>query len=111
MNDLREATGIPPRPIWPRIAVGIVLVMTMVLVTILLGEKLSLDSLAKQETELRKLRLLHPVIVYAVALLIYVSVTGLSIPVASALTLLCGWYFGFWRGVVVVSFGSTAGAT
>jgi uncharacterized membrane protein YdjX (TVP38/TMEM64 family) len=27
------------------------------------------------------------------------------------LTLLFGWYFGFWRGLVLVSFASTAGAT
>ena len=27
------------------------------------------------------------------------------------MTLLFGWLFGFWRGLVVVSFGSTAGAT
>ena len=27
------------------------------------------------------------------------------------MSLVCGWFFGFWRGVVIVSFASTAGAT
>ncbi|MEZ6051815.1 MAG: TVP38/TMEM64 family protein [Planctomycetaceae bacterium] len=37
--------------------------------------------------------------------------TGLSIPGAVALTLMYGWFFGFWRGVILVSFASTTGAT
>ena len=27
------------------------------------------------------------------------------------MTLTCGWFFGFWRGVLIVSFASTTGAT
>ncbi len=30
---------------------------------------------------------------------------------AAALTLFFGWFFGFWRAVILVSLGSTAGAT
>jgi uncharacterized membrane protein YdjX (TVP38/TMEM64 family) len=33
------------------------------------------------------------------------------LPGAAGLTLLFGWYFGFWRGVLLVSFASTTGAT
>ena len=50
-------------------------------------------------------------LVYAVAFLVYVAVTGLSLPGAIVLTLTCGWLFGFWRGLVLVSFASTTGAT
>jgi len=47
----------------------------------------------------------------AAASAIYVGVTASSLPVATALTLVYGWLFGFWPAVVLVSFASTAGAT
>jgi uncharacterized membrane protein YdjX (TVP38/TMEM64 family) len=75
------------------------------------GDALSLDYLASEEAELRQYRVDNPVLVYGVALIIYVLVTGLSLPGASILTLAYAWYFGFVRGMVVVSFASTGGAT
>ena len=53
----------------------------------------------------------NPLLVYGLAFLIYVCVTGLSLPGAAAMSLVIGWYFGFWRGLVLVSFASTTGAT
>src|SRR5437667_4746891 len=44
-------------------------------------------------------------------LLTYVAVTGLSLPVATVLTLLAGALFGRWLGTAVVSVASTLGAT
>lgn len=75
------------------------------------GHLLSLDRLAEREQRLRQLRLEHPLLTYVGALLIYVAVTGLSLPGATVLTLAYGWYFGFWSGLLLVSFASTAGAT
>ena len=75
------------------------------------GDALSLDSLAKQEAQLRDLQQKHPVLVYGGAFLAYVAVTGLSLPGAAVLTLVYGWYFGFRDGLFLVSFASTAGAT
>jgi len=75
------------------------------------GDALSLEKLAQQESQLREFQQQHPVLVYGIAFLIYVLVTGLSLPGAAVLTLLYGWYFGLIPGVVVVSFASTAGAT
>jgi len=75
------------------------------------GDKLSLDYLATQEESLRTYQREHPRLIYGVAFGLYVLVTGLSIPGAVALTLLYGWFFGVVRGVVLVSFASTAGAT
>jgi pyruvate/2-oxoglutarate dehydrogenase complex dihydrolipoamide dehydrogenase (E3) component/uncharacterized membrane protein YdjX (TVP38/TMEM64 family) len=43
--------------------------------------------------------------------LAYVAVTGLSLPGAAVMTLLAGAIFGFARGVLIVSFASTIGAT
>ena len=66
------------------------------------GSYLSLESLAKQETALRDYQAQHPVLVFAIAFLIYVAVTGLSLPGATVLTLVFGWYFGFLECLVLV---------
>jgi len=75
------------------------------------GDVLSLDYLASKEAALREYREKNPVLVYGVALLVYIAATGLSLPGASVLTLAYAWYFGFARGLVLVSFASTGGAT
>lgn len=75
------------------------------------GEALSLGNLAPKETQLRRYLQDQPVLVYAAAFVIYVTVTGLSLPGAAPLSLAFAWYFGFARGVVLVSFASTSGAT
>ena len=75
------------------------------------GDQLSLESLAQRETQLRDYQSNNPILVFGIAFLVYVAVTGLSLPGAAALTLLYGWYFGFGKGVLVVSFASTLGAT
>jgi uncharacterized membrane protein YdjX (TVP38/TMEM64 family) len=75
------------------------------------GDALSLDFLASKEAQLRQYREDNPVLVYGVGLVAYVLATGVSLPGATILTLAYAWYFGFWRGMVVVSFASTGGAT
>ncbi len=42
---------------------------------------------------------------------VYVLVTGLSLPGAAVMTLAAGAIFGFWWGLLIVSFASTVGAT
>lgn len=75
------------------------------------GDRLKLETLAQYEQRLEKYQQDHPVLVYLLAFLVYVVVTGLSLPGAAILTLLYGWYFGLLRGVLLVSFASTTGAT
>jgi len=75
------------------------------------GHYLRLDYLAQREAELKTWQVDSPLLVVGVAFLIYVTVTGSSLPGAALLTLVFGWYFDFWRGVVFVSFASTTGAT
>ncbi|MBI2478118.1 MAG: TVP38/TMEM64 family protein [Planctomycetia bacterium] len=75
------------------------------------GDALAPTRLAERETELRQYQAEHPLLVYGIAFCAYVLVTGFSLPGASGMTLIYGWYFGFWQGVPLVSFGSTAGAT
>ncbi len=67
--------------------------------------------MARHETSLRNFGVEHPVLVYVIAFAIYVIATGLSLPGAAVLTLAVGWYFGWARGLILVSFASTSGAT
>ncbi len=103
-----------PTPAGARLVKPAVIVALLGIVVFLLvqyGDVLSLESLARQESELRSFQSEHPYLVYGLALLVYVVATGLSLPGAAALTLVYGWYFGFWRALLLVSFASTAGAT
>lgn len=75
------------------------------------GQSITLDRLASQEQQLREFQLQNPATVLLIAFLVYVILTGLSLPGATVLTLVYGWYFGWPVGVVLVSFASTAGAT
>jgi uncharacterized membrane protein YdjX (TVP38/TMEM64 family) len=65
----------------------------------------------EREAALRQFQDDHPVLMFAAAFLLYVAVTGLSLPGATPLSLVYGWYFGFPAAVVLVSFASTTGAT
>lgn len=88
------------------------LVAGMALVALIrFGDDLSLRGLAGRETALRTFKSAHPLLVIGVAFLVYVTITGLSLPFATALTLVYGWFLGFWSGLLVVSFASTAGST
>jgi uncharacterized membrane protein YdjX (TVP38/TMEM64 family) len=75
------------------------------------GRELTLPAMAAREAQLRQLIAERPVLMYVAAFLVYVAVTGLSLPGATVLTLTYGWLFGFWRCLLLVSFASTTGAT
>lgn len=74
-------------------------------------EYLAIDYLAEKESALRTFYDSQPWLVLAIAFLIYVAVTGLSIPGAVVLSLVYAWFFGFPTSVVLISFASTTGAT
>ncbi len=86
-------------------------VLLFVILSYLSRSYLNLDYLAQQETELKEFYRSNPLLVYALAFFIYVAVTGLSIPGATALSLLYAWFFDFVAGLILISFASTAGAT
>ena len=75
------------------------------------GNYIQLDYLATQENQLREFQQQYPMLVFGAAFLIYVVVTGMSLPGAAPLTLVYGWYFGFTQALILVSFASTTGAT
>jgi uncharacterized membrane protein YdjX (TVP38/TMEM64 family) len=95
-----------------RKAISLSLLVAIVLIGYgLLSDLLTLDVLADQEASLRELLRTRPTLTYGCAFLIFAGITGLSIPVATVITLLYGWFFGLVGGVILVSFASTAGAT
>ena len=97
--------------IWKRLILAAAVLGVGVELYNVYGDRISLDYLAVREAALRQVQADHAVLVYAAAFLIYVVLTGLSVPGAVPLTLITGWYFGLFRGVILVSFASTLGAT
>ncbi len=75
------------------------------------GDAITLENLADRETALREAKANAPWLVFGTGFLIYVLVTGLSLPGAAVLTIAAGWFFGLWQGTLLASFASTTGAT
>ena len=111
MENKNDSKSLKKGSLWKKLIVLAVVAGVVVVGYTQFGDALTLDSLAKQEIQLRAFQQGHPVLVFGVAFLIYVVVTGLSLPGAAVLTLLYGWYFGLAPGVILVSFASTMGAT
>ncbi len=96
---------------WTKFVVLVVVVAVIGVSYVQFRDWLALDSLAAQEVTLRQYQVDSPWFVLLAAFLLYVTVTGLSLPGATALTLVYAWYFDFVTALVLVSFASTAGAT
>ncbi len=97
--------------LWIKLAVLGLVSATVALGYVQFGSQLKLESLAQREVALREYQQAHPILVFGIAFLIYVAVTGLSLPGATVLSLVYGWYFRLLPAIVLVSFASTAGAT
>lgn len=76
-----------------------------------LGQYLTLDYLKSSQQQLASLYAENTLAFLGGYFLIYVVVTALSLPGAAVMSLAGGALFGFWVGVVLVSFASTIGAT
>ncbi len=76
-----------------------------------LGRFLDLAFFKEQQAGIESYRQNHPLLTAGVFFLIYVAVTGLSLPGAAVMTLVGGAIFGLLWGTVIISFASTIGAT
>ena len=76
-----------------------------------LGQYFSLGYLKSQQAAIDAYYASNPLQTVAVFFLIYVAVTGLSLPGATIMTLAAGAVFGLVGGTVIVSFASSCGAT
>jgi len=70
----------------------------------------SLEYLKSQQEALGGLFERHPLLIAAGFFLVYVLVTALGLPAAAILTIAGGALFGFWLGLILVSFASSLGA-
>jgi dihydrolipoamide dehydrogenase len=76
-----------------------------------LGRFLTLDYFKAQQATLAAYVAANPLQSSLAFFAVYVGVAALSLPGAAILTLVAGAIFGFWHGLVIVSFASTIGAT
>lgn len=76
-----------------------------------LGQFLSLENFKASQAEIVAAKDANPALYIVGFFLLYVAVTGLSIPGAAIMTLVAGALFGVVVGTLIVSFASTMGAT
>jgi pyruvate/2-oxoglutarate dehydrogenase complex dihydrolipoamide dehydrogenase (E3) component/uncharacterized membrane protein YdjX (TVP38/TMEM64 family) len=74
------------------------------------GDLVTLDTLKARRTGLAEMLEQRPVPIMALYFGLYVTFAALSIPGAAVMTLAGGAIFGFWRGLLLVSFASVLGA-
>nr|WP_292774189.1 bifunctional TVP38/TMEM64 family protein/FAD-dependent oxidoreductase [Mesorhizobium sp.] len=92
--------------------VGVLLLLAAILVLALLARGyLDPHGVAARVTSARDWIALNPGSAAFLFAITYIVVTGLSLPGATALSLLGGSLFGLWLGTLLVSFASTIGAT
>ena len=91
------------------VAAGVVAVLLFMYFD--LGQYLTLGYLKESQEKFRALYENNRFLVIGIYMLIYISVTALSLPGATVMTLAGGALFGLGVGLVVVSFASTIGAT
>jgi uncharacterized membrane protein YdjX (TVP38/TMEM64 family) len=76
-----------------------------------LGQYLSLENFKASQADIVAAKDANPALYIVGFFLLYVAVTGLSIPGAAIMTLVAGALFGVVLGTLIVSFASTMGAT
>ena len=95
-----------------KIALAIVLVALIAAFFIFdLQQYFSLEFLKSQKDALNQRYNDNPLLIGGAFFAIYVAFAALALPAATILTLAGGAIFGFWTGVLLVSFASTIGAT
>jgi uncharacterized membrane protein YdjX (TVP38/TMEM64 family) len=76
-----------------------------------LGQILSLENFKASQADIVAAKDANPALYIAGFFILYVAVTGLSIPGAAIMTLIAGALFGVVVGTIIVSFASTLGAS
>jgi len=95
-----------------KIALAIVLVALIAAFFIFdLQQYFSLEFLKREKDALNQRYNDNPLLIAGAFFAIYVAFAALALPAATILTLAGGAIFGFWTGVLLVSFASTIGAT
>lgn len=94
-----------------RRSLAVALIVLVLIVVWLVTQAVPLAEIAARGDELRVWCRHHPLAAGGGALLVLIGSSALSLPLAAVLTMSYGWLFGAAWGTVLVSFGSTAGAS
>lgn len=72
---------------------------------------LSFDAIKDTYQDIQKLINKNYILYYSVFFILYIVVTAFALPISLIKTLLAGALFGFWPGLILVSFASSIGST
>jgi uncharacterized membrane protein YdjX (TVP38/TMEM64 family) len=102
----------PPSDRSNLLRVGLLLLLVALTVALwwAFQDRLNTRYLADREAELSALYDSRPWLIRCGAFIVYVLVTGLSIPGAAMMSMIYAWFLGFWQALLLISFASTAGA-
>jgi uncharacterized membrane protein YdjX (TVP38/TMEM64 family) len=108
-----------PQPARPRLltagrVVLLLAILTVITLFFLLGwhQQFKLEAIKERRDWLKSQVEEHLLVSIVVSFVVYIAVSGLSLPGgATVLSLLAGFLFDLWLGVLIVSFASTAGAS
>ncbi|MBQ76621.1 MAG: pyridine nucleotide-disulfide oxidoreductase [Gammaproteobacteria bacterium] len=75
------------------------------------GQFLTLEYLRSEQDNFSRLVQENPAVASIIYFCVYIAITASSLPGATIMTLAGGAVFGFWWGLLLVSFASTIGAT
>jgi uncharacterized membrane protein YdjX (TVP38/TMEM64 family) len=93
------------------ILLGIIAALIVLFFLFDLQQYLSLEYLKQSREGFQELYAENMIMVLGGFFLLYIAVTALSLPGAAVMTLAAGALFGFWTGIIIVSFASSIGAT
>jgi len=93
------------------VLLAVIVALVAAFFTLDLGRYLTLEFFKSQQAVVAGYLEAYPFRTAAVFFVIYVAVTGLSLPGAALMTLVAGAIFGLLWGAVIVSFASSIGAT
>jgi uncharacterized membrane protein YdjX (TVP38/TMEM64 family) len=91
--------------------IGVIVAIVVLFFALNLQQYMNLEYIKESRENFQGLLAKHPVLVSGAFFVIYIVVTALSLPGAAVMTLAGGALFGFWIGLVIVSFASSIGAT
>jgi pyruvate/2-oxoglutarate dehydrogenase complex dihydrolipoamide dehydrogenase (E3) component/uncharacterized membrane protein YdjX (TVP38/TMEM64 family) len=91
--------------------IGIVAIIVIIFYVFDLGQFLTLEYIKQQQEQIETLYADNKLLTLGSFFVLYILVTGVSLPGATILTLAAGGVFGLVTGLILVSFASTIGAS
>lgn len=100
-----------PQHIKKLVIVAVIAALVVLFFALDLGQYFTLSYIKASQQRFQTLYSEHTAAVIGGYFVIYILVAALNLPGAAVMTLLGGGLFGFWVGLLIVSFASSIGAT